>query len=77
MALIGATFAVLSVSTSAHAKTIRKVQEVNFSDMSLKGTIRSPDGAFLVQKRGMKFMPLYNVQKDVDAKIRDSVNYMR
>jgi len=58
-------------------KTVRKVQEVNFSEMSLKGNVRNPDGAYLVQKRGIKFMPLYEVQKSMDGKIRDSVQYVR
>ena len=65
------------VSAQAKAKTVRKVQEVNFGEMSLKGTIRNPDGAYLVQKRGIKFMPLHDVQKDMDTKIRDSVQYVR
>jgi hypothetical protein len=66
-----------SAPAQAKTKTVRKVQEVNFGEMSLKGTIRNPDGAYLVQKRGIKFMPLYDVQKDMDAKIRDSVQYVR
>jgi hypothetical protein len=53
-------------------RTIRKVQEVNFGEMSLKGTIRNPDGAYLVQKRGIKFLPLYDVKKDLDSRIRDT-----
>lgn len=61
----------------AKTKTVRKVQEVNFSETSLKGTVRNPDGAFLVQKRGIKFMPLYEIQKDMDKKIRSSVQYVR
>lgn len=68
----------LLVSTAqAKTKTVRKVQEVNFSELNLKGTIRNPDGAYLVQKRGIKFMPLYDVQRTMDAKIRDSVQYVR
>jgi hypothetical protein len=67
----------LSGATQAKTKNIRKVQEVNFAELNLKGTIRNPDGAYLVQKRGIKFMPLYDVQKDMDAKIRDSVQYVR
>ena len=58
-------------------KTVRKVQEVNFSELDLKGTVRNPDGAYLVQKRGIKFMPLYDVQKDMDTKIRESAQYVR
>jgi len=66
-----------SAQAQAKTKTIRKVQEVNFSETSLKGTVRNPDGAFLVQKRGIKFMPLYEIQKDMDKKIRGSVQYVR
>lgn len=58
-------------------KVIRKVQEVNFAEMSIKGTIRNPDGAFLVQKKGIKFMPLVDVQKNMDKKIRDASFYVR
>lgn len=67
----------LSAPAQAKTKTVRKVQEVNFAELNLKGTIRNPDGAYLVQKRGIKFMPLYDVQKDMDTKIRDSVQYVR
>jgi hypothetical protein len=58
-------------------RTIRKVQEVNFAEMSIKGTIRNPDGAYLVQKRGLKFLPLYDVKKDMDERIRDASFYVK
>jgi len=63
-------------ATQAKTKVVRKVQEVNFSETSLKGTVRNPDGAYLVQKRGIKFMPLHDLQKDMDGKIREAVNYV-
>lgn len=70
-------FSLLGTTTAfAKQRTVRKVQEVNFGDMNLKGTIRNPDGAFLVQKRGIKFMPLYDVQKDMDGRIRESALYL-
>lgn len=71
-------FLLLGSTTTALAKekSVRKVQEVNFSEMNLKGTIRNPDGAYLVQKRGIKFMPLYDVQKDMDGRIRESALYL-
>ena len=65
-----------SMTAFAKQRTVRKVQEVNFGDMNLKGTIRNPDGAYLVQKRGIKFMPLYDVQKDMDGRIRESALYL-
>jgi hypothetical protein len=65
------------ISIPAFAKkTVRQIQEVNFGDMNLKGTIRNPDGAYLVQKRGIKFMPLHDVQKDLDQKLRETPIYI-
>lgn len=70
-------FLLLGSSTAfGKQRTVRKVQEVNFGEMNLKGTIRNPDGAYLVQKRGIKFMPLYDVQKDMDGRIRESALYL-
>lgn len=65
-----------SLNVFAKAKKVRDVQEVNFSEMALKGTIRNPDGAYLVQKKGIKFAPLHDVQKDVDRKIRETASYI-
>lgn len=57
---------------AAEAQRKGKVQEVNFEEMTMKGMIRNPEGSFLVQKKGLKFYPLYQVQKDMDEKIRSS-----
>ncbi len=59
------------------AKKSKKVQEVNFDEMSLQGQIRNPQGSYLVQKNGIQFMPLYDVQKSVDTKLRKSQEWMR
>lgn len=78
--IIGTITVTLSLTGSlvfAKTKVSRKVQEVNFGEMNLKGTIRNPDGAFLVQKRGIKFLPLYDVQKDMDGRIRESSLYLK
>ena len=77
--LIVGLIVVLGCVTSAEAKSkvTRKVQEVNFGEMNLKGTIRNPDGAYLVQKKGIKFLPLYDIQKDMDGRIRESSLYLR
>lgn len=76
MALIQ-VFAFIPFVAFAKSTTVRKVQEVNFAEMDLKGTVRNPDGAYLVQKRGIKFMPLYDMQKSMDTKIRDSIVYAK
>ena len=77
IAFVAACLIALPLQASPKKKSVRKVQEVNFSEMSLKGTIRNPDGAYLVQKRGLRFMPLHDVKKDMDAKIRESSFYVK
>ena len=68
-------FVVSAKGTAKKTKT-RDVQEVNFGEMNLKGTIRNPDGAYLVQKKGIKFMPLHDIQKDMDKRIRETSLYI-
>lgn len=71
--------AVLSFNVSAQVKkkTFRKTQEVNFDGSDIDGVVRSPDGAYLVQKRGVDFVPLYEVKKQFDQNIKDSIEYLR
>ena len=71
LTLFALTFAAAATVDAKTVKT-RAVQEVNFSEMNLKGTIRNPDGAYLVQKRGLKFQPLYKIQESFDTKIRQT-----
>lgn len=55
----------------------RKSQNVSFDGTDIDGVVRSPDGAYLVQKRGIRFLPLYQVRKQFDKNIKDSVEYLR
>lgn len=68
---------VLTAPTTLAQKKVRKVQEVDFDEMSLKGTVRNPDGAYLVQKKGLRFLPLHEVKKDLDRRIRETSFYVR
>jgi hypothetical protein len=70
------TFGLSEIAVAKKTST-RKVQEVNFNEMNLKGTIRNPEGAFLVQKKNLKFLPLHKIQKEMDSKIRESSLYIR
>ena len=36
----------------------RKTQKVSFDGQDIDGKVRTPDGAYLSPKKGMKFMPL-------------------
>ena len=55
----------------------RRIQEVNFDGSDVDGEARRPEGAYLVQKRGIDFEPLYNVRRQFDESIRDSVDHLR
>ena len=55
----------------------RKTQEVNFEDADIDGKVNSPDGAYLLQKRGVKFLPLYKVNNEFEKNILESVEYLR
>ena len=74
-------FTAVSGTTSAeeHAptKSYSKTQKVDFESTEVEGLVRSPDGAFLTQKKGLKFMPLYKVEKKFDNDIKQSVEYLR
>lgn len=65
----------LPITKSFAAK--KKLQEINFSEMDVQGSARTPDGAYLVQRRGLRFLPLYEVKKNLDSKIRKSINYLK
>ena len=69
----------LLTSSTVLAKKIeyRKTQDVNFESTDVDGTVRNPDGAYLVQKRGMDFVPLYKVRKNFDDNIKESVEYVQ
>lgn len=71
------TLPAISATKVGAKKNKSKTQEVNFEEMSLQGQIRNPQGAYLVQKNGIRFMPLIEIQKNLDAKIRQSQGWMR
>ncbi len=64
-------------SALAQEKKARKVQEINFDGTDIDGEARKPDGSYLVQKRGIDFVPLYNMRKQFDENIKDSVEYLK
>lgn len=67
----------MSSSVFAKKAKYRKTQEVNFDGSDIEGQRRSPDGSYLHQKRGVKFMPLYRVNLQLEKNISDSVEYLR
>jgi len=61
----------------ANPKKAPKTQEVNFDGSDVDGEARRPDGAFLSQRRGGEFIPLYKVREQFDQSIKDSVDHLR
>ena len=68
----------LLLPLGAMAKNVkyRKTQEVNFDGTAIDGQTRAPDGAYLHQRRGIKFTPMYKVRKQFDKEIKESVDYL-
>lgn len=66
-----------SKAASKKKVTYRKTQEVNFDETGIDGQVRAPDGAYLLQKRGVNFMPLYRVNDQFEKNILESVEYLR
>jgi ethanolamine utilization protein EutP (predicted NTPase) len=82
MRLFILSLSVLAVAALAHADDGKKVkysktQQVNFEDQDIDGKVNSPDGAYLLQKRGVQFLPLYKVNKHFEKNILESVEYLR
>lgn len=70
---------IMCMSSTVFAKKVqyRKTQDVNFDGSDVDGQRRNPDGAYLVQKRSIDFMPLYKVKKNFDDSLKDSVEYLK
>ena len=76
--IVMATLVVIGSSTAWSKKVeIRKVQEVNFDAVDVDGQVRNPDGAYVVQKRVVEFLPLYKVRRNFDESIKESVEYVK
>jgi hypothetical protein len=81
LVLVMTILSLVAVSTVAWAKkkqvVTRSTQVVDFSGDTVDGTARHPDAAYLVQKRGVDFVPLYKVRDRFDENIKSSVNFLK
>jgi hypothetical protein len=70
---------ILALSFEAHAKKViyRKTQNVSFEGDDVDGVKRNPYGAYLVQKRGVDFAPLYNIREKFETNIKSSTEYIK
>jgi hypothetical protein len=76
--LITLGFGVPALGSDGQKKVqYRKTQEVDFDGADIDGQVRSPDGAYLLQKRGVRFIPLYKVNSEFENNILGSVEYLR
>jgi hypothetical protein len=63
--------------TPAHAQKATRVQKINFEGADVDGKVRQPDGSYIVQKRGIEFIPLYKLKESFDDQIKDSIEYLK
>jgi hypothetical protein len=70
---------VLLAGSVANAKkvTYRKTQNVSFDGDDVEGVKRNPYGAYLAQKRGVDFGPLYNIRQKFETNIKSSSEYIK
>lgn len=70
---------VLCAGSIAQAKkvTYRKTQNVSFEGDDVEGVKRNPYGAYLAQKRGVDFGPLYNIRQKFETNIKSSSEYIK
>jgi hypothetical protein len=43
----------------------------------IEGQSRQPDGSYVVQKRGVDFVPLYKVRESFDENIKRSAHHLK
>jgi hypothetical protein len=71
------TFVLPVYAEGEKTKKSGKRQEVSFDAQDIDGQVRTPDGAFLNPKKGVKFLPLYKVTNQLDKEIKSSVEFVR
>ena len=77
VAAIGVSVVNVDTVLASKKKKYKSVQEVNLDGDSVDGIVRNPYGAYLSQKRGVQFMPLYQVRETFDQNIKESVEYLK
>ena len=75
--LIATVFSGNAAEKKAKNVVYRKTQSVDFENTDINGKVNSPDGAYLLQKRGVQFIPLYKVNNQFEKNILESVEYLR
>ncbi len=82
--LFAATCVLTVFASAANAKpkvrvrtVYRRTESVDFDATDVNGVARSPDGAYVNQRRAVKFLPLYHVNLNFDHAIKNSVGYLK
>ncbi len=69
---------VITMHAKANDKNANgKVQKVDFNETDINGKVRSPDGSYLVQKKGVDFVPLYKTKKRLNENIKETIEYIQ
>lgn len=70
-------FSILLVTPSSFAQKKGSVQKINFDETDVNGRVRQPDGSYIVQKKGVEFIPLYKIKEDFNQQVESSVDYIK
>lgn len=75
--LVCMSFQLVQAEEKKQVKYKKGRQEISFDGADIDGVARNPNAAFLTQKRGIDFLPLYQVREAYDQSIKDSLDYLR
>lgn len=70
-------FILVIASADTFAQKKANVQKINFDETDVSGKVRQPDGSYIVQKRGIEFVPLYKLKENFDEQIEQSIDYVK
>lgn len=66
-----------TLPAEAKKKQVRKTQEINFDGVDIDGKAKNPDAAYLNQRKGVEFLPVYKVRTGFETRVKESIEYMR
>ena len=55
----------------------KKTQQVDFTGDTVDGSARTPDAAYISQKKTVDFVPIYKVREHFDVSIKESIDYLK
>ena len=64
-------------TTFAKKVKVRKVQELNFSEVDINGKARNPQGSYLVRQGSQSFESMIDIKNRFDHKVKKMPEYLQ